>query len=109
MQKFLPSGEWQMAAIIGLKDSQVEDVCKKVKSGFVVPANYNSIGQVVISGEKEAITEAEKIAKEIGAKKVRILKTAGPFHTEKMIESSNAFRKDLENIIKCNIIWLFNI
>lgn len=98
MQKFLPSGEWQMAAIIGLKDSQVEDVCKKVKSGFVVPANYNSIGQVVISGEKEAITEAEKIAKEIGAKKVRILKTAGPFHTEKMIESSNAFRKDLENI-----------
>ena len=98
MQKFLPSGEWQMAAIIGLKDSQVEDVCKKVKSGFVVPANYNSVGQVVISGEKEAITEAEKIAKEIGAKKVRILKTAGPFHTEKMIESSNAFRKDLENI-----------
>lgn len=98
MQKFLPSGEWQMAAIIGLKDSQVEDVCKKVKSGFVVPANYNSIGQVVISGEKEAITEAEKIAKEIGAKKVRILKTAGPFHTEKMIESSNAFKKDLENI-----------
>ena len=98
MQKFLPSGEWQMAAIIGLKDSQVENVCKKVKSGFVVPANYNSIGQVVISGEKEAITEAEKIAKEIGAKKVRILKTAGPFHTEKMIESSNAFRKDLENI-----------
>ena len=98
MQKFLPGGEWQMAAIMGLKDSQVEDVCKKVKSGFVVPANYNSIGQVVISGEKEAITEAEKIAKEIGAKKVRILKTAGPFHTEKMIESSNAFRKDLENI-----------
>ena len=98
MQKFLPSGEWQMAAIIGLKDCQVEDVCKKVKSGFVVPANYNSVGQVVISGEKEAITEAEKIAKEIGAKKVRILKTAGPFHTEKMIESSNAFRKDLENI-----------
>ena len=98
MQKFLPGGEWQMAAIMGLKDSQVEDVCKKVKSGFVVPANYNSVGQVVISGEKEAITEAEKIAKEIGAKKVRILKTAGPFHTEKMIESSNAFRKDLENI-----------
>lgn len=98
MQKFLPSGEWQMAAIMGLKDSQVEDVCKKVKSGFVVPTNYNSVGQVVIAGEKEAITEAEKIAKEIGAKKVRILKTAGPFHTEKMIESSNAFRKDLENI-----------
>ena len=98
MQKFLPSGEWQMAAIMGLKDSQVEDVCKKVKSGFVVPANYNSVGQVVISGEKEAITEAEKIAKEIGAKKVRVLKTAGPFHTEKLQESSKTLRKELENI-----------
>ena len=98
MQKFLPSGEWQMAAIIGLKDSQVENVCKKVKSGFVVPANYNSVGQVVISGEKEAITEAEKIAKEMGAKKVRVLKTAGPFHTEKLQESSKALRKELENI-----------
>lgn len=98
MQNLLPSGEWQMAAIIGLNDNEVEDVCKKVKSGFVVPANYNSVGQVVISGEKEAITEAEKIAKEMGAKKVRVLKTAGPFHTEKLIESSNVFRKDLENI-----------
>ena len=98
MQKFLPGGEWQMAAIMGLKDSQVEDVCKKVKSGFVVPANYNSVGQVVISGEKEAITEAEKIAKEMGAKKVRVLKTTGPFHTEKLQESSKALRKELENI-----------
>lgn len=98
MQDLLPSGEWQMAAIMGLKDEEVEEVCKKVKSGFVVPANYNSIGQVVISGEKEAITEAEIIAKEMGAKKVRVLKTAGPFHTEKLIESSNALRKELENI-----------
>lgn len=98
MQDLLPSGEWQMAAIMGLKDEEVEEVCKKVKSGFVVPANYNSIGQVVISGEKEAITEAEIIAKEMGAKKVRVLKTTGPFHTEKLIESSNALRKELENI-----------
>lgn len=98
MQNLLPSGEWQMAAIIGLTDNEVENVCKKVKSGFVVPANYNSVGQVVISGEKEAIIEAEEIAKEMGAKKIRILKTAGPFHTEKLIESSKALRKELENI-----------
>jgi len=98
MQSLLPSGEWQMAAIIGLTDNEVEEVCKKVKSGFIVPANYNSVGQVAISGEKEAIIEAEKIAKEMGAKKVRILKTAGPFHTEKLKESSNALRKELENI-----------
>lgn len=98
MQNLLPSGEWQMAAIMGLTDNEVEEVCKKVKSGFVVPANYNSVGQVAISGEKEAIEEAEIIAKEMGAKKVRILKTAGPFHTEKLKESSNALRKELENI-----------
>ena len=98
MQNLLPSGEWQMAAIMGLNDNEVEEICEKVKSGFVVPANYNSVGQVVISGEKEAITEAEKIAKEKGAKKVRVLKTAGPFHTEKLQESSKALRKELENI-----------
>lgn len=98
MQNLLPSGEWQMAAIIGLTDNEVENVCKKVKSGFAVPANYNSVGQVVISGEKGAIIEAEEIAKEMGAKKIRILKTAGPFHTEKLIESSKALRKELENI-----------
>lgn len=98
MQELLPKGDWKMSAIIGLSDEQVEEVCKKVKSGFVVPANYNCIGQVAISGEKEGIQEAEIIAKEMGAKKVMPLKTAGPFHTEKLIESSNALRKELEKI-----------
>ncbi len=98
MQDLLPEGEWQMAAIMGMTDEQVEEVCKKVTSGFVVPANYNCVGQIAISGEKQAISEAEKIAKEMGAKKVRVLKTAGPFHTEKLIESSQALRKELDNI-----------
>lgn len=98
MQELLPNGDWQMAAILGLTEEQVEDVCKKVSSGFVVPANYNSVAQITISGEKEAVLEAEQIAKEIGAKKVVVLKTAGPFHTEKLIDASNALRKELENI-----------
>ena len=98
MQNLLPKGNWQMSAIMGLTDEQVEDVCKKVKSGFVVPANYNCVGQVAISGEKEGIEEAGNIAKEMGAKKVIPLKTAGPFHTEKLIESSHALRKELEKI-----------
>ena len=98
MQDLLPKGEWQMAAIMGLSDEQVEEVCKNVKSGFVVPANYNTEGQVAISGEKQGIEEAEAIAKEMGAKKVRVLKTAGPFHTEKLKESSDALRKELENV-----------
>lgn len=98
MQNLLPKGEWQMAAIMGMNEKQVEKVCQKVKSGFVVPANYNCTGQIAISGEKEAVLEAESIAKEMGAKKVRVLKTAGPFHTEKLIDSSNALRKELESV-----------
>lgn len=98
MQNLLPDGDWQMAAIMGLTDEQVEEVCKKVKSGFVVPANYNCIGQIAISGEKEAILEAETVAKEMGAKKVRVLKTAGPFHTEMLKYSSEALRNELQNV-----------
>ena len=98
MQKLLPNGDWQMAAIIGLSEEQVQEVCKKVKSGFVVPANYNCVGQIAISGEKEAVLEAEQIAKEMGARKVMVLKTAGPFHTEKLLESSKALRKELDKI-----------
>lgn len=98
MQNLLPSGDWQMAAIIGMTDEQVEGVCKKVTTGFVVPANYNCTGQIAISGEKEAVLEAEKIAKEMGAKKVIVLKTSGPFHTEKLTESSKALRKELEKV-----------
>ena len=98
MQNLLPEGDWAMAAILGLEDEKVEEVCKKVVDGFVVPVNYNTQGQVVISGEKTAVEQAEIIAKEMGARKVRILKTSGPFHTKKLIEASNALRKDLEKI-----------
>ena len=98
MQNLLPKGEWQMAAIMGMTEEKVDEVCKKVKSGFVKPANYNCKGQIAISGEKNAVLEAEQIAMEMGAKKVRVLKTAGPFHTEKLIESSKALKKELEKI-----------
>ncbi len=98
MQELVPKGEWLMAAILGMTEEQVEDVCKRVTKGFVVPANFNTTGQIVISGEKEAVEQAETIAKELGAKKVRILKTAGPFHTKKLEEASIAFRKELETV-----------
>ncbi|MGN1269295.1 MAG: ACP S-malonyltransferase [Clostridia bacterium] len=98
MQNLLPNGDWQMAAIIGMSEEQVNEICKKVKSGFVVPANYNCVGQIAISGEKKAVLEAQQIANKMGAKKVIILKTAGPFHTQKLLNSSNALRRELENI-----------
>ena len=98
MQNRLPAGEWKMAAVFGLSEEAIQEVCHQVKSGFVVPANFNTKEQIVVSGQKEAVEEFEKIAKEKGAKKVRILKTAGPFHTEKLKESAEALRKELETI-----------
>jgi [acyl-carrier-protein] S-malonyltransferase len=98
MQELVPEGDWLMAAILGMNEEQVKEVCQKVTNGFVVPANFNTTGQIVISGEKEAVEQAEVIAKELGAKKVRVLKTAGPFHTEKLIKASDALRKELEYV-----------
>ena len=98
MQNLLPEGKWKMAAIFGLSEEQILEVCDRVKGKFVVPANFNTTEQIVISGEEEGIIEAEKIAKEMGAKKVRILNTAGPFHTEKLQKSSEALRTELEKV-----------
>ncbi len=98
MQNLVPEGKWLMAAIMGMDKDQVLQVCQKVDKGFVVPANYNCKGQIAISGEEQAVLEAQQIAQQMGAKKVRVLNTAGPFHTIKLEESSKALRKDLENI-----------
>lgn len=94
MQNLTPQGNWKMAAILGLEEEKVKQACKQVE-GFVVPANFNTIGQIVISGEEAAVIKAGDIAKELGAKKVSILKTAGPFHTEKLKECSIALKEEL--------------
>ena len=98
MQNLLPKGNWKMAAIMGMEEEKVVEACKKVTTGFAKAVNFNTIGQIVVSGDEEGINEVEKIAKEMGAKKIRILNTSGPFHTEKLIEASKALRKDLENV-----------
>ena len=103
MQENIPTGEWQMASIIGLEDEAVEQICKEVNTGFVVPANYNCPGQVAISGEKQAVEVAMEKAKEAGARKVVPLKTSGPFHTEKLKVASDKLREELDKIeIKYN-------
>ena len=98
MQEYLPQGNWSMAAILGLDDNTIEEVCKKVTSGFVVPANYNYSGQIVISGNEETIEECIEEFKEKGAKKVIKLKTSGPFHTIKLQKASEEFAKCLQNV-----------
>ena len=90
MQKLVPEGEWLMAAVLGMEEEKVIEVCKlaneKSAENFVVPVNFNCPGQIVISGNKAGVETAEVIAKEQGARKVRELKTSGPFHTEKLKE-----------------------
>ena len=98
MQEYLPQGNWSMAAILGLDDNTIEEVCKKVTSGFVVPANYNCQGQVAISGEKQAVEEAMDLLKQAGAKRAIELKTSGPFHTEKLQEASKKLYEALQEI-----------
>lgn len=83
MQACCENAPGTMAAIIALPDDVVESVCSKV-SGTVVPVNYNSPGQVVISGEVEAVKEACARLKEAGAKRALPLAVGGAYHSPLM-------------------------
>ncbi|UAM97003.1 ACP S-malonyltransferase [Polaribacter litorisediminis] len=83
MQKACEIAPSTMAAIIGLEDAVVEDVCAEI-DGIVVAANYNCPGQLVISGEIEAVEKACEILKEKGAKMAVILPVGGAFHSPMM-------------------------
>ena len=100
MGNLIPDSEYEMAAVIGLDVLKIEEICNELKNQgkFVVPANYNCSSQTVVSGEKKAVEETIEKLKSAGAKRVIPLKTSGPFHTEKLIEASKAFEKELENV-----------
>lgn len=83
MQKACELAPSTMAAIIGLPDDDVDSVCAGI-NGTVVPANYNSPGQVVISGTIDAIQEACQACKAAGAKRALPLKVGGAFHSPLM-------------------------
>lgn len=97
MQNCIPDGEWRMAAIIGLEDSTVENICKDI-DGFVKCANYNCPGQLVIAGEKLAVEEACKKLAEVGARRTIMLNIAAPFHTAQLAEAKENLAKELEKI-----------
>ena len=84
MQKCCESVPGTMAAIIGLPTETVEALCKECTSGIVIPANYNSEGQIVISGEKAAVEEACDKMKAAGAKRALPLPVSGAFHSPLM-------------------------
>ncbi len=83
MQKACEAKPSTMAAILGLADEVVEDICAQVE-GVVVAANYNCPGQLVISGEIEAVEAACELAKEAGARRALVLPVGGAFHSPMM-------------------------
>lgn len=88
-----------MAAIIGLEEKQVAQVCSDAKNtGIVVPANFNSKNQIVISGEIEAVKSACELAKSAGAKRALLLEVGGAFHSPLMQSAREGLRSYLENI-----------
>lgn len=88
-----------MAAIIGLDENQVAKVCKdSSKTGIVVPANFNSKNQIVISGEVEAVKSACELAKSAGAKRALLLEVGGAFHSPLMQSAREGLKKYLDNV-----------
>jgi [acyl-carrier-protein] S-malonyltransferase len=98
MQEAVKEGEGLMAAIIGLGRNKVDEICLSVESGYVSPANYNCPGQIVIAGEKKAVEDAMKLAKEAGAKRALPLAVSAPSHCTLMLNASNRLGELLNTI-----------
>ena len=97
MGNYLPNENYEMSAVIGLESEKIEEICNCIDE-FVVPANYNSKMQTVISGSQKGIEEATEKLKEAGAKKIVKLKTSGPFHTIKLEKAKEMYEKELQKI-----------
>jgi [acyl-carrier-protein] S-malonyltransferase len=84
MQKACDLTEGTMAAVLGLDDQKVEEICAGIAGEVVVPANYNSPGQLVISGSRSGIEQAVEKLQQAGAKRVVVLPVGGAFHSPLM-------------------------
>lgn len=109
MQKAVPAGG-AMTAVIGMEGKEVEKVCKDTE-GQVSVANYNCPGQVVITGEEDAVRNAGKMLKEMGARRVIPLKVSGPFHSEMLSGAGRKLESVLEEITirEIQIPYLTNV
>ena len=98
MQKACEAAPSTMAAIVGLSDDKIEEICAEVnkEGNVVVPANYNCPGQLVISGNVEAINEACEKLKAAGAKRALPLKVGGAFHSPLMQPAKDELQAAIE-------------
>lgn len=98
MQKACETNPGTMAAVLMLPAEKIEDICSSCK-GIVVAANYNCDGQIVISGEKEAVDEACARMKEAGAKRALPLRVGGAFHSPLMEPARAELAEGIERAI----------
>ena len=96
MQEAVPEGG-AMAAVLGMENSVIEEVCSRTE-GIVTVANYNCPGQLVITGEADAVRRAGETLKEKGAKRVLALKVSGPFHSQMLLPAAERLGRDLEKV-----------
>jgi [acyl-carrier-protein] S-malonyltransferase len=88
-----------MAAVLGLADHIVEDICHSVSEGVVVAANYNCPGQIVISGDIGAVTTACELLKTAGAKRALMLPVGGAFHSPLMLPAQERLALAIQNTL----------
>jgi len=99
MQSAVPNGAGSMAAILGLDDDLIIEKCLNAScKGVVEAVNFNSPGQVVIAGEKEAVTYACELLKEAGAKRALVLPVSVPSHCSLMKDAANEFKNSVDSI-----------
>ena len=102
MQEAVPEGEGGMAAIMGLAEEELEQVCVSVsnlsRSGLVEPANYNAPGQVVVAGDLETLNSLIEKCKGLGARRAIVLKVSAPFHCSLMEPAAEKMKLHLEKV-----------
>jgi len=113
MQKACQQKPGTMAAIIGLDDATVEAACVEAANvGIVVAANYNCPGQLVISGEMDAVGAAVEILKEKGAKRALMLPVSGAFHSPLMLSAKEELEEAISKTVfhepKCPVYQNFD-
>ena len=97
MQKAVPKGEGRMAAVLGLDDEVIEQICERI-DGIVSPANFNSPGQVVIAGSSKAVEMASDQCKDEGARRVVPLDVSVPSHCSLMDSAAEGLMDLLDKV-----------
>ena len=99
MQEAVPIGSGSMAAVLGLDDAKIIEICANANAvGLVEAVNFNSPGQVVIAGEKKAVVYACELMKEAGAKRALLLAVSVPSHCSLMKNAAIDFKNSVDNI-----------